>query len=783
MKSETLQMPTTAKAKTGLNLLLEALKKTQSSPDGTELPFARILGKKLSQAKAAVVATPSQINHETKQAGGTEKGAVADADVATPPSEKRTAPQGTSAGDGPLPARVIQSAAKRDASPVTAVKTTPVEEGLPEPGAAIPGIPNVPFASPMPVSSLAGASRRNGSLDRDVSAEEKGNAILTPEEDPSASFLPWTAIPSARLSRDQAAAGLSTPSVPGGNSAVNPAIRSGKSAPQTTGTTDTVLEYAADHRPIAGAGHRTMTPSLLSQASEQATPREAAYDSLSRLSFGKENKSVETAPKAADKDTPRKAGDDSLARLSSGLEKRSQAAPQTTEEASLRTGMMDKPIGASQLSSTDTIPRQIGDTTGETAADRNRQFDDGPETKLSPVARILSDMASRRTMLASQSSDSSFRTPILTLARQSEETPLEIGMARSRRFSFASDLRSTRTAMEMGLDSVNRLSETVSGAAGTTFHSNESSLLRDRRIRLQAAEGKTGDRSAHETSDTAGITTRSEETGMELPPAARKLQNDGATLRTEEKPSRTALANPSFAAEAHPVSSLQETGDSAMPAHEYAALNGPSVAASLGSRITAPSDTTQEMRRLATGTADRQAHIAERDALSPRFDLGQVFLSRDNRPATEAVPASLNMQTMIDEIQRLQQSTSAEVSRVHIELDPPNLGTVGLEVVCRREHLEIVMTTDNAGVQQALQSRSDDIRLAMQRQDLKVETFQILLQDNGAGQQQTHGGWAQEQRRDSQARMFPHQEEVGVEAISSLLPSAEPASGIVSTFA
>ena len=90
--------------------------------------------------------------------------------------------------------------------------------------------------------------------------------------------------------------------------------------------------------------------------------------------------------------------------------------------------------------------------------------------------------------------------------------------------------------------------------------------------------------------------------------------------------------------------------------------------------------------------------------------------------------------------------------RVRITLDPPNLGTVNLEIVVRKERAEVVMTADNPGVQQALQSRVDDIRTALQRQDLKIENFQILLQDNAANQQQANSGAIFGQRQEHQVR-------------------------------
>jgi len=138
-------------------------------------------------------------------------------------------------------------------------------------------------------------------------------------------------------------------------------------------------------------------------------------------------------------------------------------------------------------------------------------------------------------------------------------------------------------------------------------------------------------------------------------------------------------------------------------------------------------------------------------------------------------------QAIIDQIVDARQTMANDFGRIRIVLDPPNLGTIDLEIIVRKERVEIVMTADNASVQQALQSRTDDVRAALQRQDLKIETFQVLLQDNGAGRQQAHGGAMYEERRERQAK-YTAEDSSPVIAVPPYIEGVVPARGFVSIF-
>ena len=93
------------------------------------------------------------------------------------------------------------------------------------------------------------------------------------------------------------------------------------------------------------------------------------------------------------------------------------------------------------------------------------------------------------------------------------------------------------------------------------------------------------------------------------------------------------------------------------------------------------------------------------------------------------------------------------------------------------------MTAENATVQQALQSRADDIRMALQRQDLKIEGFQVLLQDNGTSQQQTNSGAMYRQNREYRERLTHNEDAPPAFPVISSIAGAKSAEGLVSIFA
>jgi flagellar hook-length control protein FliK len=183
-------------------------------------------------------------------------------------------------------------------------------------------------------------------------------------------------------------------------------------------------------------------------------------------------------------------------------------------------------------------------------------------------------------------------------------------------------------------------------------------------------------------------------------------------------------------------------------------------------------------------TLNHQTGLPERDMFPFRMEMPNVVSPQETRPAAAAGSTGIDMQSVIDQIVEARQGAGNDFGRIRILLNPPNLGTVDLDIVVRGERVGVVMTAENATVQQALQSRGDDIRIALQRQDLKIEGFQVLLQDNGTSQQQTYSGEMYRQNRENRER-FNANADVPPPAfpVFSPIAGAKSAAGLVSVFA
>ena len=176
-----------------------------------------------------------------------------------------------------------------------------------------------------------------------------------------------------------------------------------------------------------------------------------------------------------------------------------------------------------------------------------------------------------------------------------------------------------------------------------------------------------------------------------------------------------------------------------------------------------------------------QAKSAGHETLIFRMDASSLQPTSDTGKTASEGSAGIHTQAIIDQIIDAKQAAGNDYGRIRIVLDPPNLGTVDLNIIVRKDRVSVVMTADNASVQQVLQSHGDSIRAAFQRQDMRIETFQVLLQDNGVNQQQFQGGAMHEQRREHQSRQAISDADTVI-PVSPSVVEAIPARGLVSIF-
>lgn len=180
--------------------------------------------------------------------------------------------------------------------------------------------------------------------------------------------------------------------------------------------------------------------------------------------------------------------------------------------------------------------------------------------------------------------------------------------------------------------------------------------------------------------------------------------------------------------------------------------------------------------------SERHHNTTHRDELLLRTEMTNILTRHGNKLSTSEGPAGIDSQAVIDQILDAKKFMNNGFGRVRITLDPPNLGTVNLEIVVRKELVEVVMTADNSSVQQALQSRVDDIRTALQRHDLRIENFQILLQENAENQQQAYSGATFGQRHEHESRQHHIEDSNPVQPPLQVSRESEATKGLVSIF-
>jgi hypothetical protein len=181
-------------------------------------------------------------------------------------------------------------------------------------------------------------------------------------------------------------------------------------------------------------------------------------------------------------------------------------------------------------------------------------------------------------------------------------------------------------------------------------------------------------------------------------------------------------------------------------------------------------------------TPNHQMRLPEHDMLSFRMEMPNVVSQQETHAPVMVGSTGIEMQAVIDQVLEAWQGVGNDFGRIRIMLNPPNLGSVDLDIIVHGEKVEVVMTAENASVQQALQSRADDIRIALQRQELKIETFHVLLQDNTANQQQANSGAAFEQHRGQWARQTDIEDSAPIQPLIRSSGEAGTAQGLVSIF-
>lgn len=193
---------------------------------------------------------------------------------------------------------------------------------------------------------------------------------------------------------------------------------------------------------------------------------------------------------------------------------------------------------------------------------------------------------------------------------------------------------------------------------------------------------------------------------------------------------------------------------------------------------------TSETEKEAIKITDQKTRGTERAAdLSVMESLNAVSTFHEQVTAATDGSARLDADAIINQIADAKPHINKDTSRVKITLNPPDLGTVDLEIVVRKNRIEVIMTADHSGVQQILQSHVEDIKSALQRQDMTIDSFQVYLQTNSDGSGRQPNQWAAmyDHRRGGNTENTGNEISPDISPISGNRPH-EQHSGLLSVF-
>ena len=85
-----------------------------------------------------------------------------------------------------------------------------------------------------------------------------------------------------------------------------------------------------------------------------------------------------------------------------------------------------------------------------------------------------------------------------------------------------------------------------------------------------------------------------------------------------------------------------------------------------------------------------------------------------------------------------------DYSRVRMELNPPQLGTLDMDLLVSHDRVRMIIMTDSQDVRNLLQGNMDQLRSSLEQQGLKMDGIDVFVQDRYAGSQGDQSGHARD---------------------------------------
>lgn len=112
---------------------------------------------------------------------------------------------------------------------------------------------------------------------------------------------------------------------------------------------------------------------------------------------------------------------------------------------------------------------------------------------------------------------------------------------------------------------------------------------------------------------------------------------------------------------------------------------------------------------------------------------GSAFFSAENKISTEKSWESrlVRPQAMMDQVvEGGIEMVRKGGGRLRMTLNPPNLGSLDMDIQVRNNKVEVLFLVDTAEIQSSLQANADLLKTALSQQGLKVDGYNVLIQGN-----------------------------------------------------
>jgi flagellar hook-length control protein FliK len=126
------------------------------------------------------------------------------------------------------------------------------------------------------------------------------------------------------------------------------------------------------------------------------------------------------------------------------------------------------------------------------------------------------------------------------------------------------------------------------------------------------------------------------------------------------------------------------------------------------------------------------------------WDGNHMTISQSSMPSGNATEnrgaVDMNPRVVINQvIDAAGEKLTKGFGRIRIELNPPHLGTVDMEVLVRNSKVHVILQTENYDVKHLLQSNTEQLKTSLHTQGLTADTISVSVQERSEGNHNEYG--------------------------------------------